>query len=292
MNPCIAVGLFDGVHLGHQALLKKALQVGESLNLPTEVITFDGLETTKGIFLLNTADDRVRLIHTLCGIHTTHLLPFVSSLKRTCGEDFFYDTLIGRYRAGHLVIGENFTFGSDRIGSSELVSLCADAGVGCTVLPLTADEEVISSTRIRDALILGNLTEANRLLGHPHTLSAPVEHGRKVGRTLGFPTINQSYPSSLIPLPRGVYLTHAFVDGDYPYPAVTNLGVHPTFGENAREVLETHLLTDNLSLYGKTVTIEFLAFLRPEKKFNSPEELLRQIDMDVCQASRFFSLTD
>lgn len=292
MNPVIAVGLFDGVHLGHQALLKKAALIGNTLGLPVEAITFDGLENTKKIFLLNTPTDRIRLIERLCGIHTTRLLPFVSSLKRTRGEDFFFDTLIGKYHAGHLVIGENFSFGSDRIGATELVSLCAEAGIGCTVLPLTGDGDAISSTRIRDSLSSGRIEEANALLGHPHTLSGLVEHGRKVGRTLGFPTINQAYPANLIPMPRGVYLTHAFVEGDHPYPAITNLGVHPTFGEGAPEVLETHLLTENLSLYGKTVTLDFLSFLRPEMKFSSPEELKTQIDTDIQKAVRHFGLTD
>lgn len=291
MNPVIAVGLFDGVHLGHQSLLQEAVRIGKHLSLPVEAVTFDGLETTKKIFLLNTPSDRIRLIRSLCHIETTHLLPFVSSLKRTKGEDFFFDTLIGSYHAGHLVIGENFTFGSDRIGATELLSLCNEVGIGCTVLPLTGDGEAISSTRIREALMAGQIEDANKLLGHRHTLTGIVEHGRKIGRTLGFPTINQAYAQNLIPMPRGVYLTYAYVDGSVPYPAITNLGVHPTFGDGAPEVLETHLLTENLSLYGKEVTLEFLTFLRPEMKFDSPNALMSQIDADILQASDYFSLS-
>ncbi|MBR5868169.1 MAG: riboflavin biosynthesis protein RibF [Clostridia bacterium] len=292
MNPVIAVGLFDGVHRGHQALLKKAALIGESLGLPVEAITFDGLESTKKIFLLNTPTDRIRLLESLCGIRTTHLLPFVSSLKRTRGEDFFYDTLIGQYHAGHLVIGENFIFGSDRIGSAELVSLCDEAGIGCSVLPLTGDGDTISSTRIRNSLSSGRIEEANDLLGHPHTISGIVEHGRKVGRTLGFPTINQTYPANLIPMPRGVYLTYAYIDGDHPYPAISNLGIHPTFGDDSPEVLETHLLTENRSLYGQMVTLEFLTFLRPEMRFSSPEALKAQIDADTKKAVDYFQITN
>lgn len=289
MKRVLTIGLFDGVHLGHQALLTAAREKASALGLHAAALTFSGLDRYKDVYLLTSPEDRDRLITSLTGVPEVITLPFDRDLRRMTAENFFFDILIGKMDAEHIVIGENFTFGSDRAGAEKLTELCDASHVGLSVLSLrTLDGAPVSSSRIRDALIRGELDKAEALLGHPHLLSGKVIHGRQVGREIGCPTINLAYPPVLAPMPHGVYVTTVTLSDGRVFPGISDLGVHPTFGESEEVWLETHIPGHTVNLYDETVTVNFRAFLRPEKTFPSPEALCAQIGEDMKTADAYF----
>ena len=289
MNQVITIGLFDGVHKGHQALLRAAKEKAAALGLRAAALTFEGLDRYKDVYLLNTAADRDALIRELSGISEVISLPFTRELQRMTAEDFFFDILMCRLGAEHIVIGENFTFGSDRAGADALVDLCDASHIGISVLSLEKEEQaVISSSRIREALIRGDLFAAEDMLGHPHRLSGKVIHGRQVGREIGCPTLNLAYPPELAPLPHGVYVTSVRLSDGRTFHGISDLGVHPTFGASEEVWLETHILDETVNLYDEEVTCFFHSFLRPEMTFPSPDALVKQIQADISLARRYF----
>ncbi len=288
----VALGFFDGVHLGHCALLQKAAEVAETLQIRAAAITFDPhpsvLLTGKAEQLLTTQDERLDLMRRLCGVNELLLLPFDEAMRTMPWERFVEDILIDRLQAVHVVCGENFRFGAHGTGTAQLLSeRCTELGIGCSVIaPVEQDGEVISSTRIRTLLQSGEIQKANALLGHPYCLTGEVIHGQALGHTLGFPTANFSFPEELISPRFGVYVGLAHLD-DEAYPTVTNLGRRPTVNGNSITV-ESWLLGFDGDLYGKRFRLDFLKFLRPEQKFGSLEELQQQIFHDRDQVLDYF----
>jgi len=276
----IALGFFDGVHLGHRVLLETAVEIGKQVSLPVFALTFCGLEIFKNVQLINTCEDRRRLILTHSGIADVIPMDFTASLRELTSSDFI-GLLSCKYHVRHIVVGENFSFGRDRAGIQQLFLLAQERNIQVTVVPLSMiDGHAVSSSRIREALINGNMESANGLLGHPHILSGIVVHGRHLGHTLGFPTLNVLYPEALISIPQGVYVTKTRIPGGQLIPSLTNFGIHPTFESAGVPLTETHLFRDVDALYGKEVQIEFLSFLRKEKKFESVSELCEQLKKD------------
>ena len=268
-----ALGFFDGVHLGHQALLSAVKTLApEGCR---GVVTFSGhpdtlvLGTTPE--LINTPEDREVLLHKF-GMDRVVTLPFDKKMQSTPWVDFL-EELRGDFGASGFVCGADFRFGSMGAGTASLLQdYCEKEGLPCAVVPEQELSGVrISSTYIRRLLKQGDMARAVEFLGHPHVLSGTVVSGRHLGRTLGIPTANVHLPEGVI-VPRfGVYACRALAEGR-ACPAVTNVGTRPTVGGHHITV-EPWLLDYAGDLYGREITLEFLDFLRPEQKFDSLEEL-------------------
>ena len=285
-----ALGFFDGVHLGHQALLKSCRKLAEREGFLTGAITFGThpqLLTAGGApRLINTPADRERLL----GRWVEHVvtLPFDEHIRTMPWEDFL-ELLRKDHSAAGFVCGDDFRFGFKGLGNADgLESWCRERSVPfCRVPEQTLDGVRVSSTHIRSLLEAGKLEEANRFLGHPHILSGPVVPGKQLGRRLGIPTANLRQPEGLAALCRGVYACRCCMDGSC-YAAVTNIGVRPTVsGEGV--TIEPWLQGYTGDLYGKEITLEFIAFLRPEKKFGSLEELKAAVLEDAEKTNKIYA---
>ncbi len=280
-----ALGFFDGVHLGHQALLRECLTLSRLSGAAPGAITFDGhpmgLFSEKPPLLLNTTADRVRLLKGF-GMAFVEVLPANKDVMSTSWQAFL-EKLLAQGAAG-FVCGHDFRFGNRGEGdASKLTVFCRERGLPCTVVPEQCLSGVrISSTAIRKLLEEGNLKEAVAFLGHGHVLSGTVIPGRQLGRTLGIPTANIALPAGLVCPKLGVYACAAWAEGKR-YAAVTNIGTRPTVG-GSHVTVEPWLLDFEGDLYGKELTLEFQEFLRPEARFDSLEALQRQIQLDAAQA--------
>lgn len=290
----IALGFFDGVHVGHGMLLKRTAELAASLHARACALTFDThpekLITGHGIPLINTSGDRAGIMKSLYGIEEVIFAHFDEALMRMPWDAFIRDMLLARFHAVHVVAGHDFYFGYKGQGNpKKLLSECARLGIGCDVIGcVEIDGIVVSSTYIRKLIAQGDMERASVFLGHPHILSGRVRRGRRLGTRIGIPTINLTVPNELQEPARGVYATRTDIDGK-KYRSVTNIGIKPTIEENGSEVLaETTILDYSGDLYGRTVTIEFYRHLRPELKFPSIEALREQIHLDIAQTRAYF----
>lgn len=288
----IALGFFDGVHLGHQALLKACLIMAKQEKMTPCAITFDS--HPQSLFAeqvpptVNTVADREALLREY-GMEDIRVLPVTKEVMSTDWQDFL-ERLICDGAAG-FVCGSDFRFGAGGSGTAEkLASYCKEKGLLCAIVPeQTMDGIRISSTHIRRLLEQGAMAEAARFMGHPHRLSGSVISGRQLGRTLGIPTANILIPEGVVVPRHGVYACMAEADGQ-KFAAVTNIGSRPTVGGH-RITVEAWLLDFRGDLYGKNLTLDFYKFLRPEKKFDSLEELKAEIRENACQTREFFEKT-
>ncbi len=291
----IALGFFDGVHLGHQALLRQAAERGKAQGLTPAVFTFDRspreFVTGLPVPLLTTAAERRRTVETLFPGMEVLLAPFDRRMMTMPWEDFL--TLLEReFRARWLVAGHDFRFGHKNQGTASLLEQTAAArGLGCDVIPaVQLDGVTVSSTHIRALLERGEAEAAARFLGRPFAISGPVRHGKRLGSSrLDAPTVNLIPDSHQLIPAFGVYAALASVDGR-SYPAVTNVGVRPTVDTDGGVTVESHLLVEAGELYGADCRVEFLKMLRPERRFDNLEALREQIARDAAAARDFFGL--
>ena len=285
-----ALGFFDGVHVGHQALLAACRELSGNMVAAPGVITFSGhpqaLISGQAPLLINSIEDR-RALLAQYGMEKILTIPFDRALMQMPWQEFFR-RLVEQYGAGAVVCGEDFRFGYRGEGTAEkLQQVCREAGIPCRVVSQqTVDGVRVSSTHIRSLLQQGNLEQAVRFLGHPHILSGKVVTGRQLGRTIGIPTANTELPQGVLLPARGVYACSAAVEGN-TYMAVTNVGSRPTVGGH-HVTVEPWLLDFQGDLYDKTITLYFRKFLRPEKTFPSIEELKEEIQRNAQQTRDFF----
>ena len=289
-----ALGFFDGVHLGHQALLTQCRYLADDLGCMAGVVTFSGHPDTlvhgRTPLLINTPEDRKKLLMQQFHMDTVVELPFDRAMM-TMPWQAFIEMLVERYGAAGFVCGHDFRFGDRGAGSAALLQeYCADRNLPCRIVPeQRLDGITVSSTHIRALLEQGEMEQAVRFLGHPHILTGEVVSGRKLGRTLGIPTANLLIPEGVVQLRYGVYACKARTeDGDYL--AVTNVGNRPTVGGH-RVTVEPWLMDFEGDLYGKSVTLSFHAFVRPERKFDSLEELRSEIRKNAEQTRKIFEKT-
>lgn len=280
-----ALGFFDGVHLGHQALLNDCLELAAATGCKAGAVTFLGHPDTLvfGVTppLINTDADRRKLMAQF-GMERVVELPFDLEMMKMPWQDFL-DMLVRCYGAAGFVCGDDFVFGHRGQGNTARIQeYCKMQGLGCRIVhQVMCEGTVVSSTGIRQLLEVGDVETAARFLGHPHILAGEVVSGRRIGRTLGIPTANLALPEGLVKLPHGVYACVAKVDGGC-YLAVTNIGSRPTVGGH-RITVEPWILDFDGNLYGEVLGLEFHKFLRPERKFDSLEELKAQIQADAAQ---------
>lgn len=297
MQRVIALGFFDGVHLGHAALLERAkLRAGE-LGAVSAALTFDQHPDTlvfgTQVPLLNSPHDREWLLRERYGMDEVLTLHFDRRTMHTPWQDFVRGYLVETLGAVHVVCGHDFRFGDRGEGNPErLKALCAELGVGCDVIErVTLDGETVSSTRIRELIAAGELEQANRFLGHAHVLSGTVVPGKQLGRTIGIPTANLSAPAGVL-LPRfGVYAAKVDAGGTV-YPAVTNVGIRPTVDDQTGITVEPWILGFDGDLYGKTIRVEFYKYLRGETKFDGLDALRAEIHRNAAQTRAYFGKTE
>ncbi len=290
----IALGFFDGVHTGHGKLLEKTVETAKASDLVASVMTYSNhpseILAPSPVGLINTTEERCALIRGLYGIEDIIVKEFTAEYAALSCERFFEDVILGELNAGYVVAGFDFRFGKGGSGDAEkLRSLCTEHGIGCEIIgAVMHGGEAVSSSRIRECLKLGNVDEASELLGHYHCRISTVEHGRKVGTKMGFPTVNQPMSENICIPKYGVYATRVTV-GEESFPGVTNVGIAPTVTDAGIPRAETNILGFDGDLYGKRIKVEFLGFIREERKFGSMEELVRQIAADIETAGSFHS---
>lgn len=290
----IALGNFDGVHRGHAVLLKEAAAAAKEMGVCSAALIFerDPDNVFAGACVTPTLTDnesKGAYIREL-GIDEVIYIPF-DSRTANLSPTSFVEKVIREFGAVMLVCGFHYRFGVGASGNAEMLRrLCAEQGIGCRVIEaVTMDNMVISSTKIRSLVRSGNMELAAKLLGRPFTVSGKVYHGKKLGTTLGFPTINQTLDDfSIVPM-YGVYATRVMVNGEW-CEAVTNVGVRPTVEKTHAYNIETYIIDREIDLYEKQVPVAFYKMLRPETKFSSVEALREAIAENVLQTKEYFSL--
>lgn len=284
----VALGLFDGVHLGHRAVIDLSVKMAEKGFTPS-VFTFssDSLEQKQGrrIDYIYTDSQKYKLLSEL-GIVRVFSEDF-NNIKSLSGEEFVKKILLGKLNAGFVSCGRDFRFGKNASCNAEnLAEFGKKFGFQVEIADdISFNGENISSNRIRELLKNGCVTDANLLLGEEYRIDGKVVHGRQLGRTIDFPTINQLYADAQLIPRKGVYRSAAFIGGK-KYDSITNIGVKPTVDKDISPLAETHILGFSGDVYGENITVKLLGFVRDERKFASVEELRKQIACDIKLCER------
>jgi riboflavin kinase/FMN adenylyltransferase len=289
----IALGFFDGLHIGHSALMERVLKISKEKDLLPSVITFDkhpmSVVTGAQVPLINSCEDRAGLIHRIFGINNVIILHFDKELMHMPWVEFV-ERLSTEWNAAYLVAGHDFRFGYKGVGNAERLKEKSSAlGIECDIISEVKYKGITSSsTYIRKLIADGDMEQANEFLGHPHVLTDIVHYGYRLGRTLGTPTINMCFQEGVLIPAYGVYATRVYLDDGTEHIGVTNVGVRPTVNHTEHVTAETYILEFTGNLYGKMVRIEFYKRLRFEIKFNSIEELKAQIQKDAENSYEYF----
>lgn len=286
----VAMGFFDGLHIGHQAVIGAAVNWAKKNNADSGVFTFHlpRINGLKGSRLLPT-EEKHEIIEKM-GVNY-YVAPDFEEVKALTPEEFF-SVLVDKLHVRALSCGENFTFGAKAAGNVEMLKeLCQKQGVELIVVPLTQfTEKTVSSTRIRTALAGGDLPAVNDMLGRPYAIQFPVQHGAGLGRTFGCPTINQVFPEGYQLPKTGIYITKTLVNGKW-YPSATGLGSRPTVNSDENKITcETFIPDFDGDLYGTNPRVEFYAYLAPSRRFESLDALKACIDDAAQQAKAYFLL--
>lgn len=287
-NGCIAVlGMFDGVHVGHQALLKRAILYKKKFLLPIIMLTFD--IHPKALFgnapAMLTNNEQKKKLAMQFGADEVLFETFDQKMRSLTPEQFITEYLIKKLNVRCVIVGKNYRFGYQHTGTAELLQKYS-ALFSVEIVPSVLMHGLpVSSSRIRNLLQEGKLEEALMCLGHPLEAEGMVEPGRQVGRRLGFCTANVDgiFP----PLKYGVYLTRCKVENEF-FPSISNFGVVPTFSLAGSPRMECHLLNFEGNLYQKEMLIQFVSFVRPERKFSNEQELTCQVKSDILAAKKYF----
>ncbi|MHB8503929.1 MAG: bifunctional riboflavin kinase/FAD synthetase [Candidatus Acidiferrales bacterium] len=290
----LAIGNFDGIHLGHQAILRASIARAREIRAAATVLTFDPtpqkvLRPESAPLRISTTEQRLRCFAAL-GMNAAVVLPFTHDLARLSPQEFVDQILVQDLHVRAVFVGENFRFGHKQAGNVQLLlQLGAERGFDVVIIPpVIYKGEVVSSTIIRREIASGDVAHAGRLLGRPFVLSGKVVSGTGTGRRFTFPTLNLAPEQELLPA-RGVYVTRTRIEGESrTRRSVTNIGVRPTFNGSALSV-ETHILEPLSEFTPARIEVHFWKRLREEKKFSGPEELRTQIAKDIAAANRFFT---
>ncbi len=289
----IALGFFDGVHLGHGALLRRTAERARELNAVPAAFTFDRppreVVTGRPVYLINSNRDRQGLMQRLYGIEKVVFAPFDRAMMAMPWEDYLL-MLIRDFGAVHFVAGHDHRFGHRNAGNVQLLrEKCAQLGLGCDIIPqVTLDGITVSSTYIRTLVESGDMERAAAFLGHRHCLSQTVQHGQRLGRTIGIPTVNLAVPEHVLSPAHGVYITQVCLPDGRRFPGVTNVGTRPTVSSGDAVSVETFLLGFDGDLYGQEIRVEFCRRLRSERKFDSLEQLRQEIQHNIRQTEEYF----
>ncbi|MFN8413802.1 MAG: bifunctional riboflavin kinase/FAD synthetase [Anaerolineales bacterium] len=289
-NSHLTIGVFDGVHRGHQQIIHKLVADAHAQNEPAVVLTFDphpaNVLSGHDIKCLTTPDERADLLASL-GVDYVITQRFTRDLSTATAQEYM-STLKQTLGLKRLLIGYDFALGKGREGNAaRLAEIGQSLKYSVEVIPALGDESgVISSTEIRKLISIGNVSEANKLLGHNYTMSGEVIHGAERGRSIGFPTANVDYPSQKASPSNGIYACWATL-GNEKFMAATNIGFNPTFTpERKSQSLEAYLLDFDRDIYGQELKLEFITRIRDELKFDSVESLIQKIHEDVDETRK------
>jgi riboflavin kinase / FMN adenylyltransferase len=288
----LTLGVFDGLHLGHQLIMRTIVERARAIGAVPTVITFDPhpravLHPESAPPLLQTFDQKIEGFGVL-GIEQTIVVRFTTQFSNISAEEFLRDLVMDRLHAHEVYLGKGFAFGHNREGNIELLKrLGSELGFVAGEVPeVKLREQRVSSSKIRELLARGQVNLARRMLGRPYGVEGRVERGSERGHKLGFPTANLHPHNRVIPR-NGVYVTGTLIDGQWRR-SVTNVGLRPTFGDASEPSVETFVLNWDGDLYGDVVRVRFLYRLRAERKFGSVDELKQQIARDVSHAESYF----
>lgn len=278
----VSLGNFDGVHKGHQKLMKENIKISKAKNLMSSVLLFK--ENTKNILngereYLTSLEDKIEILKNL-GIECFCLLEFSDKFKDLSPYEFIEEILYKKLNTKYVIVGDNYRFGKMAKGDIKtLKKYEEDFAYKTKVVDFELDDgKIINSTDIRQMVREGKIEKANKDLGHPFKMQGKVIKGAQRGRLLNFPTANLKPSFKYVTAKSGVYFTRVNIDRDFYY-ALTDIGTNPTF-ENKKMKIETYIMDFSKDIYGKNISIEFLEYLRPDYKFNSPEELIAQMEKD------------
>jgi riboflavin kinase/FMN adenylyltransferase len=291
-NTVLTIGTFDGIHEGHKVLFDKLKEYSLQNNLRNIVVTFEPHPRTVvsnyQIKLLTTLEEKGKLLEQL-GIENLLVINFSKEFSQQSADEFIANVICGKIGVKHIIVGHDHKFGKDRNGNDlELIELGVENNFTVEkVEPVKYDDEIISSTKVRDALLNGDVKKANNFLGHNYCFHGTVVRGVSRGTILGFPTANIEVEDEDKLIPKnGVYIVKALVEEEIVY-GVMNVGLRPTFADTLSVVIEAHLFEFNKDVYGKLIKIELLKRIRDEQKFNNKEELIYQIGKDKREAIQF-----
>src|SRR5438874_1474659 len=289
----LTLGVFDGLHLGHQLIMQTVVERAHSIGAVPTVITFEPhpravLHPESAPPLLQTFDQKIEALGVL-GIEQTIVIHFDRAFSRIRAEDFLREVVVDRLHAKEVYLGRGFAFGHDREGHIELLRrVSKNLGFFADEVPeVRLRGRRIGSTRIRELLLEGRINLARRMLGRPYGVEGRVMRGAERGMQLGFPTANLHPQNRVIPR-GGVYVTASLIAGQWRR-SVTNIGTRPTFDDGSHTSVETHVMSWSGDLYGDVVRVRFLHRLRDEKKFSSVDELKVQIEHDATHSQRYFA---
>lgn len=291
----IALGFFDGVHLGHAALLRRVTEIAQQTGSVPAAVTFDHhprdlIPGAQRAPLINTPAEREGLMRRLYGIEEVIVLNFDARMRDMPWQDFVSELLVKQYHAAHLVAGHDFHFGHRGEGDPDrLRALCVRLGLGCDIIgKVELDGVTVSSTYIRELIQSGDMERAARFLGHPHGISGPVVHGKQLGRTIGIPTSNLIIPEGVLIPAFGVYATRVHTEQG-TFLGVTNVGVRPTVEDTDQATVEPWILDFSGDLYDRPIRVDFYKQLRGERKFPSIDALKAAILENAEQTRTYFS---
>lgn len=284
LHGCVAIGNFDGVHLGHAAMLAALRGLAAEQGTQAVAVTFNPhpIAVLRPEFtppILTTVEDRIELLHA-AGADSVIVLPVTNSLLEMTAEQFFHAVVLNTFHANGVVEGPNFRFGRDRMGDTTILEgFCKRANLPCRIVcPVETNGQLISSSRIRELICNRSLRQATELLGHPYRMTGVVRRGAGRGAGLGFPTANLTDIATLLPA-HGVYGGQTTID-QRRYPVAVSIGPNPTFGEQ-REKVECHIDGFSGDLYDRKLQVDLLSEIRPLQSFDSIETLVKQIRQDV-----------
>lgn len=291
---CVALGNFDGVHVGHQALISKAVDKAKKFGIKSGVFTFSthpknlipGQKPVKNIIY---QEEKAALLEKL-GVDYLFNIEFTKEIMTTPPEEYIRMFLVEKFNAKEVFCGFNYRYGFKAAGDGDLLRACGEKyGFNVNQIePVIIDGDVVSSTLIRGLIMAGEMDECEKYLGRTYDIGGEVVVGNRLGKKIGFPTSNIMIDESMVSPPNGVYVTYCLYNG-VRYPSITNVGVKPTIGDFKKN-METHIFNFDKELYGKFIKIEFLKKTRDEVKFSSVEELSAQIERDCNLAREYHGL--
>lgn len=302
-DTAVTIGKFDGIHKGHRELIDRVLAKRAEGLSPT-VFTFDKspmeVFTGEPVPSLTTMNEKLRIFEFL-GFDTVIVYPLTKESASIVPEDYITNLLCKQMRMKYIAAGEDLSFGNKGAGNAELLVNMSKNGVLCPnpdderynytteiISKKSIDGEEVSSSLIREVVTTGDMEKAAKLIGVPYAVSGMVAHGRKLGRKMGFPTVNIEVTKDKLMPPFGVYFSEVSVEGVH-YNGITNVGCKPTVTDSKTVYAETNILDFDGDLYGKAITVKLLHFVRPEMKFESVEELKKQIDIDIEKGRIYFT---
>lgn len=294
----VALGNFDGVHVGHIAVMEAALNAAAEQRLKSLCFTFSNhpfnfimhrtADDDEAVKYICTEDEKIKLLEKM-GFDILVNIPFDETIMTTRADSFFNDIIVSTLNAGYVSVGFNYTYGVRAEGKSEdLIAACDKAGIGVSVHDaVKVDDTIVSSTLIRNMISVGDMEAVEKYLGRPLSFDGVVKHGKHIGTGNGVPTINIPAPKERIHPPHGVYFSRITVGGK-TYDSISNIGVNPTVNDDPSvKTIETFIFDFDEDVYGDDVTVYFYYFSRGERRFGSKEELFAQINSDCEDAKKF-----